>query len=99
MKINEFGLWFSYMSRGLREWTLAPPLEDGFRIYYDGMLLGRQSSYFLLNITQWKPYIINLNKKSTYPEAIWVSCFLDHQLTLDDFQIIPNAYYRPRRSK
>ncbi len=98
MKLTDFGLWFKRWFSN--KWSISIPDTDGFNIYYDGKAIGWQrlsldyecsvyDSCFDSHIIQLKNKFPELGKYQDQQ-----SYDIGRQLTLNDFDIIPNPEYR-----
>jgi len=92
MKLTDFGLWF--LSPGNR-WSITIPPRGVFSIWYDGYGLGVQDHDLSLEVYLYNPYIVRL--KYTFPVDRFCNYRIDRQLTMEDFDIIPNPNYRGAR--
>ncbi len=91
MKLTDFGLWFEYWSGNNYEWSTAIPQEGDFYIVYDGVRLGHQYTDFDLGVFNDVQFIIKLKNNFTRSGAYEK---IGRQLTMDDFEIIPNPDYK-----
>jgi hypothetical protein len=92
MKLTDFGLWFQ--SPGNR-WSITIPPRGIFSIWYDGHGLGVQYTDLSLGVEHDTPYIVRL--KHTFPMDRFGNYRIDRQITMEDFDIIPNPNYRGAR--
>jgi len=94
MKLTDFGLWFCHC--GGKDWSTTIPQKYGpqgtFEIFYDGRALGLYGEHSLaLYIYKNLPHKINLKSKFSEGYDYWIN--IGRDLTLDDFEIIPNPDY------
>jgi hypothetical protein len=93
MRLIDFGLWF-WEYRWDFEWSATVPRQFGYRIYYDGFLLGEHRSNFDLELCcDWGPYNIILKSKLPLKKGHIDTYVLDRPITLDDFEIVKNPNY------
>ena len=94
MKLHDFGLWFETWVAN--EWSKAIPKNHvAFSIWYNGVEIGWQREDGDLCVYSAQPYIMQVKdrftNKAAYAFCPTYSVGLD--LTLDDFEIVPNPDY------
>jgi hypothetical protein len=92
VKLTDFGLWFKFWNEAARTTTRSTtiPQKGFFYILYDGVELGHQYSDFDLMIMPDQQFIIKLkNNFKLHGDSHRIG----RQLTLDDFEVIPNPNY------
>jgi hypothetical protein len=84
MKLTDFGLWFKDC---YGKWLTTIPKDELFRIYYDGLDLGKQySDYDLLIYHNRKSsYIVKLKKEFDKKSGYHI---IGRRLTMDDFEVV-----------
>jgi len=105
MKIQDFGLWFSYNKDG--KWALMNKIEEPqiyiSHIYYDGISLGilfpeDESSIDFpkgaIAVSLNKKYVLNIKTPILHKELTWNFHELIPHMKLSDFEVLLNPDWK-----
>ncbi len=94
MKLTDFGLWFFNFFNGEWSTTVPRPRHGGFRIYYDGEVLGDHLSNFDLELYCDGPHTIILKSGLPLRKGYIDTYAFGRPITLEDFEIVKNPDYK-----